>query len=234
LESRLERLRNALSREHFASNIQAARQSKMKELIAFQPRVARQPSAAQRILAATFRGIGSIVQLVTPTSRDRLSKFLPIGDDKELEQQMVREFESLFTNHGARIHSNGRVGIMDFATVTFNVENLRVSATRDRGFIHVRIAPIHAVREWHDLVVAVQALQENNGTAQNTLASNMRGAGRLMETNLAKLTAAFSETQYPATRERIRELSDKLEQEWIENFNRRMQADSRSKGISSP
>jgi hypothetical protein len=110
---------------------------------------------------------------------------------------------------------------MDFATVTFDVGNLRVRATRDRGYVTVSIAPIHATREWHDLGVALQAIQENESMGQVTPSSILRGAGRLLEVELPKLMDAFSEAKYPATRRRIRETCETLKQKWLEDFNRK-------------
>jgi len=221
LESRLQPLNDALSRERFASTVQAARQSKMKELIALKPRVAVKPSTAREVVAATVRGIAKTVRFLTPKSKDNRAKFLPVGSDPELEQQVRQEFDNLFRNFGAQINSNGRSRIMDFATVTFDVGNLRVRASRDRGFVNVSVAPIHAVREWHSLGVALQALQENGGIAQSTPSSILRGAGRLLDRDLVKLSEAFSEAKYPAARNRIREISESLKQKWMEDFNQK-------------
>lgn len=221
LESRLQTLNDALSRERFATTVQTARQSRMKGWIALKRRVATQPSPVRQVVAGAVRVIGKIVRFLIPKPRDPRAKFLPVGSDHELEQQVKQEFDNLFRSLGARISSNGRKRIMDFAAVTFDVGNLRVRATRDRGSIDVSIAPIFAVREWHSLGVALQALQENEVTAQSTPSSILRGAGRLLEGEFMKLNTAFSETNYPAIRKRIRETSEALKQKWIEDFNRK-------------
>lgn len=221
LESRLEALNDALSRERFERTILVARQSRMKEWIALKPRVAMQPSIIRRFVVAAFRGIAKGVQFLVPRSRDSRAKFLPVGRDSELEQQVMQEFDGLFRSFGARINSNGRLRIMDFAAVTFDVGNLRVRATRDRGSVFVSIASIYAIREWHDLGVALQALQESESVAQPTASSNLRGAGRLLHRDFLKLNDAFSEGKYPAMRQRIRETSDTLKQRWMEDFNRK-------------
>jgi hypothetical protein len=110
---------------------------------------------------------------------------------------------------------------MDFAAVTFDVGNLRVRATRDRGSVSVSIAPIYAPREWHALGVALQAMQESESMAQATPSSILRGSGRLLEVEFVKLNDAFSEAKYPATRNRIRETGETLKQKWVEDFNRK-------------
>jgi hypothetical protein len=221
LESRLQSLNDALSREHFPGTVQAARQSRMKELIALKPRVPVRPSPARQVVAATVRGIARTVQFLFPKPKDPRAKFLPVGSDHELEQQVRQEFGSVFRNFGARIYSNGRLRTMDFAAVTFDVGNLRIRATRDRGSIFVSIAPIYAIREWQDLGVALQVLRENELIAQSTPSSILRGAGRLLETDFVKLNDAFSEDKYATTRKRIRETSETLRQKWMEDFNRK-------------
>lgn len=221
LKSRLQSLNDALSPGRFATTIQVARQSKMKELIALKPRVAVQPSPAQQVVGAVVGGIAKTIQFLIPKPKDSRARFLPVGSDHELEQQVGREFDNLFRNFGARVNSNGRLRIMDFAAVTFDVGNLRVRAARDRGSVSVSIAPIYAVREWYDLGVALQTLQESEAMAHSTPSSALSGAGRLLERDFVKLNNAFSEANYPAARKRIRETSEALKQKWMEDFNRK-------------
>jgi hypothetical protein len=221
LESRLQTLNDALSRERFERTVLVARQSRMKELIALKPRVAVQPSITRQVVETVLGEIAKALRFLIPKSKDTRAKFLPVGSDSELEQQVRQEFGSLFRTFGAQINSNGRLRIMDFAAVTFDVGNLRVRATRDRGSVFVSIAPIYATREWHDLGVVLQAIQENESMAQATPSSTLRGAGRLLEVEFVKLNDAFSEAKYPATRKRIRETGETLKQKWIEDFNRK-------------
>jgi hypothetical protein len=221
LGSRLQTLNDALSRERFERTVLVARQSMMKELIALKPRVAVQPSITRQVVETVLRETAKAIRFLIPKSKDSRAKFLPVGSDSELEQQVRQEFGSLFRTFGAQINSNGRLRIMDFAAVTFDVGNLRVRATRDRGSVSVSIAPIYAIREWHDLGVALQAIQENESMAQATLSSILRGSGKLLEVEFVKLNDAFSEAKYPATRNRIRETGGTLKQKWVEDFNRK-------------
>jgi hypothetical protein len=193
----------------------------MKELIALKPRVAVRPSLTRQVVATVVRRTAKAIRFFIPKSRDRRAKFLPVGSSSELEQQVRQEFGSLFRTFGAQISSNGRLRIMDFAAVTFDVGNLRVRATRDRGSVSISLAPVFATREWHDLGVALQALQENESMAQATPSSILRGAGRLLEEEFVKLNDALSEAKYPATRKRIRETGETLKQKWFEDFNRK-------------
>lgn len=160
LGSRLQTLNDALSRERFDRTVLVARQSKMKELIALKPRLVVQTSITQQVVETVLREIAKAIRFLIPKSKDSRAKFLPVGSDSELEQQVRQEFRSLFGTFGAQINSNGRLRIMDFAAVTFDVGNLRVRATRDRGSVFVSIAPIYATREWHDLGVALQVVKE--------------------------------------------------------------------------
>jgi hypothetical protein len=220
LDSRLHRLNDALSRERFASTVEAARQSTMRGMIALEPPVAAKAPAARRVVPVVIRGIAKIVHLLAPNSKDNRAKFLPIGSDKELEQQVRQEFANAFTEFGAQISSNGRLRIMDFATVTFDAGNLRVRASRDRGSIDVSVAPIHAVRLWHDLGIALQALQEDEEIAHHIPSSMLLGTGRLFERDFVRLNDAFSEVKYPAIEMRISRISERRKQSWAEDFNR--------------
>ena len=220
LESRLQSLSAALSPEHFSTTVQGARRSKRKELILLKPPVPVQPSPVQKVVGLAMRGIAKIVRHLIPKPKDPRARFLPIGCDHELEQQVRQEFDNLFRNFGARISSNGRFKMMDFAIVTFDVGNLRVRASRDRGSVSVSIAPIYAVREWYDLELAM-TLQENEAVADFTPSSALRGGGRLLERGFAKLNNAFSEANYPAARKQMRQIREALRQKWIEDFNRK-------------
>ena len=171
--------------------------------------------------SALLRGIAKTVRFLIPKPKDEHAKFLPIGSDAELEQQVKQEFDNLFRNFGAQINSNGRLRIMDFATVTFDVGNLRVRASRDRGTVGVSVAPIHAVREWHGLGFALRSLQENDGIAEPIPSSILRGAGKLLDRDFVKLSEAFSEDKYPTARKRIRDISESLRQKWMEDFNQK-------------
>src|SRR6266480_280921 len=221
LESRLQTLSDGLSLERFERTVLLARQSSMKELIALKPRVAVQPSITRQVVETVLGEIAKAIRFLIPKSKDSRAKFLPVGSDSGLEQQVRQEFGSLFRTFGAQINSNGRLRIMDLAAVTFDVGNLRVRATRDRGSVFVSIAPIYATREWHDFGVVLQAIQENESMAQATSSSALGGAGRLLEVAFVKLNDAFSEAKYPATRKRIRETGETLKQKWIEDFNRK-------------
>jgi hypothetical protein len=221
LESRLVSLNNALSPERFASTIHAARQSKMKEMITLKPRVTAQPSTARQVVAAAVRGLAKATGFLTPKTKDNLAKFLPVDRDAEFEQQVTQEFDNVFRKFGAQINSNGRLRIMDFATVTFDLGNLRVRASRDRGFVHVSVAPIHAVREWHSLGAVLRSLQEDGGIAESSPSSILRGAGKLLYKDFVKLSEAFSEDEYPTARKRIREINESLRQKWLKEFNQK-------------
>jgi hypothetical protein len=221
LESRLPSVNDALSRKRFVATLEAARQAMMKDLVTLNRRVAVQPSATRRGLDAAVQGIAKTFRFLTPQPKDNLARFLPIGSDAALEQQVKQEFGNLFRSFGAQINSNGRVGIMDFATVTFDAGNLCVRASRDRGTVDISIAPLHAVREWHNLGVASLSLQEDVDLVQPAPSSMVPGAGRLLDREFVKLSEAFSAGSYPATRKRIRELNASLRQKWIENFNQK-------------
>jgi hypothetical protein len=220
LESRLQRLNDALTPEHFAATVQAARQATMQRMIALKPRAAVRPPR-RGIGPSLIGGIVKLIRVLTPKPKNRRTKFLPIGSDVELERQVRDEFEAAFRNFGAQIYSNGRVRMMDFATVTFDAGNLRIRASRDRGSIDVSVAPLHAVRIWHGLGIALRTLQEDRKNVQAIPSSMLNGAGSLLEKEFLNLSEAFSEANFPAVQKRMSEIEDGAKQSWIEEFNRK-------------
>jgi hypothetical protein len=220
LKPRLSLLVEALSPDRFGLTIENSRQSARKGLIAIGPRPPIPIPIGKRVLIGAAGGIVRAVRFLIPRPKDGYAKSLPVGGDPELEGNVRREFDFLFEKCKARISSNGRLGIMDFASVTVDVGNLRIRAARDRGSVGVSIAPIFAVRYWQSLGEALVAVQPSPELPKSPPSSNFRGAGRELETNFVSLNNAFSEKQFAVTRERIREIRGQLEKTWIEDWNR--------------
>jgi hypothetical protein len=174
----------------------------------------------KRLLIGAIGGIVRVMRFLIPRSKDSYAKTMPVGSDTELEENVRREFGFLFKQYGARVSSNGRLRIMDFACVTVDADNLRVRAARDRGFVEISIAPVHAVRYLQSLGEALLAIQQGTEKPKSLPSSLLRGAGPRLEADYVKLNKAFSETQFPVTRERIREIRESLEKAWIEDWNR--------------
>lgn len=221
LQSRIQSLEDALSRERFDSTIQAARQVAMQGMIALTPRAAVAGPPRKRFGALLIGGIVKLIRFVLPKAKNSRSKFLPVGSDIELERQVRDEFEVIFRRFGAVISSNERTRTMDFATVAFDAGNLRIRASRDRGSIGIVIAPIHAVRFSHSLGIALQALREDGLDVQPIPSSMLDGAGVLLERDFLRLNDAFSEASFPELRERMLGIEKTARENWIENFNRR-------------
>jgi hypothetical protein len=220
LEPRLSLLNDALSPRHFEATIQNSRQAGRKGLITITPPPPAQMSVGKRLLIGAIGGIVQVIRFLFPRSKDSYAKTMPVGSDAELEENVRRELGFLFNQHGAKISSNTRLRIMDFACVSVDVDNLRLLAARDRGSIEISIAPIHAVRYWQSMGEAILALEKECELPKSIPSSILRGAGPRLEVQFVKLNEAFSETQFPITRERIREIRESLEKAWIEDWNR--------------
>ena len=221
LEPRLSLLNDALSPRHFEATIQNSRQVGRKGLITITPPPPAQMSVGKRLLIGAISRIVQVIRFLIPRSKDSYAKTMPVGSDAELEENVRRELGFLFNQHGAQISSNTRLGIMDFACVSVDVDNLRLRVARDRGSIEISIAPIHAVRYWQSMGEAILALEKERELPKSIPSSILRGAGPRLEVQFVKLNEAFSETQFPATRERIREIRESLEKAWIEDWNRK-------------
>jgi hypothetical protein len=220
LEPRLILLSEALSKPRFEETMKRSRRVGMEGLIKLEPMNPRRVPVAKRILAGAVSGIGRVIRFVLPHSKDGYKKLLPIGSDSELERDVKREFAFLFENHAATISSNGRLGIMDFAYVSVDVGNLRVRSSRDRGYVGVSVAPLHSIRNWHDLGVALIVVQAGTETRDSNPSSILRGAASRLEPYFAKLNEAFSESQFPATNVKLREIETTLRDAWMEDWNK--------------
>ena len=220
LEPRLLLLAEALSPARFELTIQNSRQSARKGLIAIGPKSPIPIPLGKRVLMGAVGGIARAARFLISRPKDGYAKSLPVGSDSELEENVRREFDFLFEKCEARISSNGRLRIMDFASVTIDAGNLRIRAARDRGSVGISLAPIYAVRYWQSLGEALLAIQQSPELPKSPPSSILRGAGHQIETNFESLNNAFSETQFAVTRERIREIRGQLEKAWIEDWNR--------------
>jgi hypothetical protein len=221
LEPRLILLSEALSKPRFEETIKRSRRAGMERLVKLEPMPPRHISVGKRILVGTVSGIARMIWFIVPHLRDSYKKLLPIGSDAELEKAVEREFAFLFEKHGARISSNGRLGIMDFASVSVDVGNLRLCAARDRGYVGVSVSPLHSIRNSHDLGVALIVVQPGTETRDSKPSSILRGAAARLEPNFPKLNEAFSESQFPATNLKLREIETTLRDTWIEDWNKK-------------
>lgn len=221
LQSRLQSLNDALSRERFDSTIQTARQVTRKGMIALTPRAAVARPPRRRFGPLLIGGIVKLIRFVLPKPKNSHAKFLPVGSDAELERQVRDEFEVIFRKFGAVISSNERTRMMDFATVAFDAGNLRIRASRDRGSIGIAIAPVHAVRFSHSLGIALRALRDDGSDVQPIPSSMLDGAGVLLERDFPKLNDAFSEVNFPKLRERMLGIEKAARENWVEDFNRK-------------
>jgi hypothetical protein len=218
LETRMLLLSDALSAERFAVTLQNSRLAARSGLIMMTPPAAHL-TAGKRLLKVVLNGSAGAIGFLIPRPKDKYAKTLPVGSDTGLEESVRRELNFVFKN-GGRVSSNGRLPIMDFAWVTVDFANLRLRAARDRGSVGVSIAPIHAVRYWYSLGEAVLAVQQEREQPKSVPPSSLRGAGDRIEAEFSKLNEAFSQTQFPATRERLSEIKAILQQAWIEDRNR--------------
>jgi len=103
LESRLLLLNAALSRERFASTVQAARQSKMRDLIALKPSVAIQPSTARRVagrlLERDFVKLNNAFsEAHYPVVRERIREI-----SETLKQKWIEEFNQKSKSYKATV-----------------------------------------------------------------------------------------------------------------------------------
>jgi len=220
LQPRLLLLNDALSPSKFESTIQNSQHAGRKGLITLTPPQPAQVSVVKRLLIGAIREFARVMRLLIPRSKDSYAKSMPVGSDVELEESVRLELEVLFKEHGAIVSSNSRLNLMDFASVTVDVGNLRIRAARDRGSIEISIAPIYAVRYWQSMGEAILALEIDHELPKSIPSSILRGAGPRLEVAFVKLNEAFSETQFPATHVRILEIRESLQKAWIEDWNR--------------
>ena len=166
-------------------------------------------------------GIVKGIRCLIPKPKDDHARSLPVGRDDELQGKVQREFGLLIEQHQGHFSSNGRLPIMDFAWVSFDVGNFRVRAARDRGSINISLAPLSAVRHWCSLAETLLAVQQDSSLPKTAPSSSIWGAGTRLATEFAKLNEAFSEAQFPATRELIQANREAERKTYIEEWNRK-------------
>jgi hypothetical protein len=116
----------------------------------------------------------------------------------------------LFTEHNATIVPNDREPppYFDFAKVTVAAEDLRFIFTRDRGAVHLAVAPAYAPNEWQDFSALLKLID-----GRETDYSRLQTIAGLLPSRMAQLKEILSEGRYPKTKELLSHVyEDRFEQ----------------------
>lgn len=88
----------------------------------------------------------------------------------------------------------------DYASVQISWENLLVTITRGRGDTAVSIAPGHVPNDNYELGRLIAALERRH-LREGDMVKSLAGAANLLQRHLQQLNVAFSEQEFPRTKQ---------------------------------
>jgi len=125
--------------------------------------------------------------------------------NEEFVRQVREHLSFLFTEYGGQIMPNEREPppYFDFAAVTIAAGGLCFLFTRDRGAVHVAIAPGYRANEWYDLHDLLRLID-----GRDTDFSRLPTIARLLRSYTPQLQEVLSSDRYQRTRESLAEIRE--------------------------
>jgi hypothetical protein len=131
-----------------------------------------------------------------------LDPWLQRKQNQSLLDDIERNLHFLFSKGHVVQHPQIRVLPFDYASVEISWENLLFSFTRGREEVSVLVAPRHAPNLSYELGPLVAAVENKQYSERDGIASLIYAAD-LLRPRLVFLNAAFSEQEFPRTREKL-------------------------------
>ena len=131
-----------------------------------------------------------------------LDRWLQRKQNRSLLDDIRRTLHFLFPDGHVVQHPQIRVLPFDYASAEINWENLLFSFTRGREEVSVLVAPRHAPNLSYELGPLVAAV-ENRQYSELDVIGSLTDVANLLRPRLELLNAAFSEQEFPRTRERL-------------------------------
>jgi hypothetical protein len=155
-----------------------------------------------KLVVPFLAGTGFVVKATyTLTFAWWLDPWVQRRQNRALLQDLHRDLYFLVSEAEA-FKSPSAVLPFDYATVEVHWRNLLLTITRGRGEINVSVAPRHAPNELHELGPLIAALEGKRYSEREPIAS-LADAAALLLPRLNLLNGAFSEPEYPRTRQEI-------------------------------
>jgi hypothetical protein len=143
--------------------------------------------------------VRALVAIVSPIYRVLFGSF---GDrayrklQEKLEHDVRENLAWLFEKYEGKVISNTQdyPRAFDYATVTVSVRQILIRFIRGRGELRVDVAPAHAPTDWQEVGEAINSIDESGQRPPRYY--RFQDLGDLLERNLERLNAAFSEVDY--------------------------------------
>jgi len=140
-----------------------------------------------------------------------LDKRLAIKDQARFAEDIRRDLSFLFTEQRAVIVPNEGTPFppaFDYSFVTVVSGNIRLRFCRGRRELRLEVGPISDSRDLNEISTVLRAIGSLHGFAKGPEYRDLPSLGRLLHDSWKPLQEAFSEKQYPTTREDIRPVQE--------------------------
>ncbi len=155
------------------------------------------------VLRPLFIGIGFIVKMVYSIAFAWwLDPWMQRKANRALLDDITRYFYFLVSPSLADVSPAINVLPSEWPTAEISWKNLLFNITRWRDETIVSVAPRHLPRESYSLGPLVAALEHRHFSERDTV-NDLEDAARLLRPRLQTLNLAFSEQEFPRTRERL-------------------------------
>ena len=153
------------------------------------------------LLTPVLLGVGFIVKMVYKIAFAWwLDPWLQRKENHALWDDVQANF--YFLTSQAQVDFSGPTTIhpFDYASVKIPWKNLFVTITRGRGDTTVCVAPRHSPGENYELGPLIAALERRH-FSERDIVNDLAGAASLLRPRLEQLSSAFSEEEFPRTKQ---------------------------------
>jgi hypothetical protein len=154
-----------------------------------------------RFLTPLFLGLGFLVKLVYNIAFAWwLDPWLQRKANRALWNDVQANFYFLTSQPQIDLSGPTTIHPFDYASLTIPWENLLVTITRGRGDTTVCVASRHAPGDSYELGPLIAALERRH-FSERDIVNDLAGAATLLRPRLQELNAAFSEQEFPRTKQ---------------------------------
>jgi hypothetical protein len=156
------------------------------------------------LLTPFVQGIGSVLKLVYDVVFAWwLDPWLQRKENRALWDAVQANLYFITSESHADLSGPTTLHPFDYASIEVPWKNLVVTITRGRGDVTVSVAPRHAPEENYELGPLVAALEERHFSERDVV-NDLAGAANLLKPRLQQLNTAFSEREFPKTKQLLR------------------------------
>ena len=149
-------------------------------------------------LSPVILGVGFIIKMLYTVA---FAWWLDPWLKRKADRQLLDDTKA---NLGFLVSESSSIRVLpaDWPTVEISWRNLLFTIVRWRGDTNVSIAPHHAPAEAYELGPLIAAI-ESRHFSERDIVDDLVDAAKLLRPRLQALNAAFSEQEFPRTRQRL-------------------------------